>query len=277
MVRLRLPPGYVPQSHRSSESCQCCEDDVVEFNWNTLWWWSTDAAVWEWLRPLGAALFGAVVGGSFTLWGQTRAASEQASRDAAAADRKRADELRDQSRADAVRLFTDFTELHKDIRNTPSTFGDWVDGRHWVPKWREIWTDDRSLDIEVRARLLTDQDIRAQVQTLIYYLDRAARYTDNGPGTYQPDGTFSIQFFVEHLADEGVAVMGAYLRGEAHTTLKEPVWVNLRKVEANFEAWEEYEIERAQAAAEADSGPVDFDQWAVATPDAEQPEPRAEH
>lgn len=175
-----------------------------------------------------------------------------------------------------MQLFTDFTELHRDIRNTPSTFGDWVDGRNWVPKWREIWTDDRSLDIEVRARLLTDEDTRAQVQTLVYYLDRAARYTDNGPGTYQPSGTFSIQFYVKHLADEGVAVVGAYLRGEPHTTLKEHVWVNLRKVEARYDEWEEYQVRRAEAAAEADNDPVDFDEWAVTMPDAEQPEPPEE-
>ncbi|EYT59709.1 hypothetical protein [Microbacterium sp. UCD-TDU] len=229
----------------------------MAWDWNMLWWWVADDAVWEWLRPLGAALLGAIVGGSFALWGQIRAGREQAVRDTATADRARADALRDQSRAEAMQLFTDFTELHRDIRNTPSTFADWADSRHWVPKWRDLWTDDRSLDIEVRARLLTDEDTRAQVQTVVYYLDRAARYAATGPGTYSPHGGFSIQYYVKHLADEGVAVVGAYLRGEPHATLREATWVNLRKVEAAYDEWEEYEVERAEqaAAAEAESDP----------------------
>lgn len=222
----------------------------MDWDWNVLWWWVADDAVWEWLRPLGAALLGAVIGGSFTLWGQARATREQAARDAAAADRARTEVLRDHSREDAKVLFVAFTELHREIQSSVLTFAQHMNGQHWAADWGKIWTRSRSLDLDVRARLLTDPSIRARVQELVKYLDSAVDYADGGDGGFRSPLTTNLHYMVSQLSAEGLEVVGAYLRGEGHSTTRQEMWDDLARADSMYREWEEYEVARMEALAE---------------------------
>lgn len=149
----------VTQSGSSSTLDELCEDDGVTY-WDWLWAWVRDPVVWDWVRTTGAALLGALIGGLFTLWGQRQSAAQQIARESEASVRQRHDSLRDQSIADAKLLFAEFTALHRDIQVSELELGNYIDGHTWLPSWNKLWTKARSLDMDVRARLLTDELIR---------------------------------------------------------------------------------------------------------------------
>ncbi|MGW9114779.1 hypothetical protein [Microbacterium sp. NPDC055683] len=227
--------------------------------WDWLWAWTRDPEVWEWLRPTGAALLGALVGGLFTLWGQRQSAAQVADRETKAADRVRYETLRDQSREEAHKLFTGFTELHRDIQDSPWTFSQIANGRHWASHWREIWTKDRSLDLDVRARLLTDAETRRQVQKLVWYLDSAENNAD-GPfaqyGEFRSPLDTNLRYMVEQLSAEGIELLGAYLRGERYETTREVMWRDLAAAETAYIEWEADHFARMEAQAEEQAGAI---------------------
>ncbi|MBS1896959.1 MAG: hypothetical protein JSS88_06210 [Actinobacteria bacterium] len=218
--------------------------------WEWLWAWGRDPAVWEWLRPTAAALLGAFVGGLFTLWGQRQSASQQVAREEAESVKRRGEALRDQSREDAKLLFAEFTALHRAIQTSELSFGNHVDGHTWIPEWNDIWTRERSLDLDVRARLLTDPIIREQVQRLVEYLDRAPLYSDGGDGEFDSPLDTNLHYMVGQLSAEGVELLGAYLRGDSHATVRQRMWDDLAECDRAFVKWQEYVTARMEAQAD---------------------------
>ena len=226
-----------------------CQDEGVTF-WDWLWAWTRDPVVWDWVRTTGAALLGALIGGLFTLWGQRQSAAQQVAREDAASKRHRLDALRDQSRDDAKTLFVAFTELHREIQTAPLTIGQHMNGQLWAPEWGKLWTRNRSLDLDVRARLLTDPDTRIKVQALVGYLDSASDFADGGDGGFPSPLSTNLHYMVSQLSAEGVELMGAYLRGEEHVTTRQPMWDDLARATMAYAEWEDYEIARMEALAE---------------------------
>jgi hypothetical protein len=125
-----------------------------------------------------------------------------------------------------------------------------VNGQHWAADWSKIWTRSRSLDLDVRARLLTDSSIRAEVQELVKYFDSAVDYADGGDGGFRSPPNTNLHYMVSQLSAEGVEVMGAYLRGEGHSTTRQKMWDELARADSTYREWEAYEIARIDALAE---------------------------
>lgn len=219
--------------------------------WDSLWAWSRDAAVWDSLRPAFAALIGALVGGLFTLWGQRRASTTQITRDEKAALREEDIRRRDQARADARALFEDFTQLHREIQEAPASIGQQAGLSSWRKEWKAIWTRERSLVLDVRARLVPDDASRRLVQELVQLLDLAGDVS----GGYEAAGnpvalSTPLHYVVSQLSAEGIEVMGAYLRGATHATTRQQMWDDMRRARSDLADWQQHEVDRAEAMAE---------------------------
>lgn len=219
--------------------------------WDWLWAWSRDAAVWNSLRPAFAALIGALVGGLFTLWGQRRASIAQVTRDENAALREEDIRRRDQARADARALFEDYTELHREIQEAPASLGQQAGLSSWHKEWRAIWTRERSLVLDVRARLVPDDATRQLVQEVVQLLDLAGTVSGGFEAAGNPVALSTpLRYVVSQLSAEGIEVMGAYLRGATHATTRQQMWDDLRRARSDLADWEQREVDRAEALAE---------------------------
>jgi hypothetical protein len=234
------------RSRGAARAKTLCKDVQVEL-WSWLWAWGRDPEVWNWLRPALSALAGAAVGGWFTLGGQRKAAALQAARDEKAWERERAVERRQLARDDARALLEDFTDLRRQVDHL-STGIRFVDRGVAVKAWGDIWTRPRSLKAAVRAGLLPDAEVRAEVQGLVALLDYADEISVENrvpsPGT-----AHSLRSLVSALAAEGTEVMAAYLREEKHETTRADLLDEIRRASVAWDAWVEREVENAEALA----------------------------
>lgn len=229
--------------------------------WDWLWAWTGDDAAWDWFRTVLAALFGALVGGLFTLLGQ-RGQSEaqrqlqqkQFAADAAANqerwDHERKVEARTASLADARVLFEEFTALHRACQSAKPSLSESLRNASWEPKWKLIWTENQSLDMDVRARLITDPVIRSAVSELVRYMDSIPNLTKDG-SPYPRRLGVGLREAALQLTAEGIEIVGAYIRNEPHVSERGILFDALRKTQAGYAEWEEFEEERAMANAEA--------------------------
>ncbi|MEV7797472.1 hypothetical protein AB0O14_00130 [Microbacterium foliorum] len=214
--------------------------------WDWLWAWTRDPVVWDWLRPAFAALAGALVGGGFTLWGQRQSAHVQRERDKDAWTREQVASSHERAREDARKLFEDFTDLHREIQESPS--GIRLPPRtRWETEWKKIWNRSRSLSLDVRARLIPDDVVRGQVQELVQFLGIASEVSGDsweGNVVRVPTPLLSI---VTQISAEGIDVMGAYLRGAPHASTRDAFWDEMRRTSRDYDQWVDGEIARNEA------------------------------
>jgi hypothetical protein len=218
--------------------------------WDWLWAWTRDPVVWEWFRPALAALAGAVVGGAFALWGQQQSAAGQNEREKEAWLREQTAQRHERAREDARKLFEDFTDLHREIQETPS-------GVMRPPRasfhddWKRIWDRSRSLAMDVRARLIPDDDdnTRGKVQELVHFLDLADDIAADGWGGVPIKVAPTLEYLTLQVSAEGIEVLGAYLRGAPHATTRQQAWDELRQASVDYAHWEQREIQRHEALA----------------------------
>ena len=202
--------------------------------WDHLFDWIQDATVWEWIRTVLAALFGTLVGGYFTLHGQTKSALAQAQRDEIARQNHLADARRIDAQDDARALFRAFVDLDRDIRNAPA--GDFSNGKvTWRPVWETIWTRERSTEIRVLAELIPEVAAREQVGKVVRYLGLAADYSREGD--WVADSRWPVRHIASGLVGEGIATMSAYLRHDTHVFERDILWASL---EASDEKMHEF-------------------------------------
>ena len=229
-------------------------------DWDFFWAWTGDDVVWSWVRTASAALFGAVAGGAFTLLGQARQAKSQqalqtiqldaeAERTNARWERDRLDSAHRDSLGAAHELFEGFTAVQRSIQAERASLGDIVSGASWGPKWKRIWTADVSLDLDVGARLIVDDVARGEVQRIVTLLDQVSDVTADS----QNYGALNmgLQEAAGHLSAEAIEVIGAYLRRVNHKSDRGEFMTALEKARIKYGEWEDYEVERQIAAAEA--------------------------
>jgi hypothetical protein len=209
-----------------------------------------------------AALVGATIGGLFTAWGQARqfrAQSEfqrdqsESSNAAALAQWTREQDASDRAESlDVAReLFEKFTELHRAVQRDKPTFSEILQETGWGPKWETIWNPEVSLDIDVRARLISDERTRQTVQRLVELLDSVDSLTsDSG---YPTAVIVRLQHAAGQLTAEGIEVMGAYIRHQPHESERGVMLESLEKARERFDSWHESMAEEGIARSEAEA------------------------
>jgi len=219
--------------------------------WDWLWAWGRDDAVWTWVRTVFAALLGALIGGLFTLWGQSRQAKVQ--RDTLETQRveDRKNSAHAQSLVAAHDLFEGFTDAHRQVQHAKPTIGDYATGADWSPHWNGIWTEDVSLDLDVKASLIADPDARAQVKRIVDLLDQAKNVARESH--YPTALKIGLREIVGQLTAESIDVLGAYIRNEPHDSKRAAMFEALDTSVANYDKWEEHQIEASVYAMEVNA------------------------
>ncbi|MCZ0710565.1 hypothetical protein OYT00_11190 [Microbacterium paraoxydans] len=217
--------------------------------WDWLWAWTRDPIVWDWVRTTGAALIGALIGGLFTLGGQRQSMLIQSSRDKAAWVRTQDASRYDRSREDARKLFEDFAMLAREIQNKGETWAQLQGDETWADDWKSIWTTNRSLAFDVRARLLPDPDVRSAILELLDFLDSAPNLsTDDGHPS--PGLKVGVRTVVQLATAESIDVMSGFLRGDPYATTRAESLDVLRQASKLYSEWEDHMIASSDAAAE---------------------------
>jgi hypothetical protein len=174
-----------------------------------------DDVVWAWVRTVFAALLGALIAGLFTLWGQSRQAKVQ--RDSV--ESQRAEDRKNSAHAQSLEaahdLFEGFTGVHRQVQHAKPTISDYVSGADWSPHWDGIWSEDVSLNLDVKASLIANPDARAQVKRIVGRLDQAK---DVARESHYPTAlSIGLREIAVQLTAEGIQVVGAYIRNEPIT------------------------------------------------------------
>lgn len=220
---------------------------IVNFDW--IWWWAQDGVVWDWIRTVSAALFGALAGGLFTLRGQSKAAKVQAVRDEAA----RAHALEDQRRSDAagevLSLFREFVALQRDIDGAADERGE-DKRRPWTDVWEaKVSTKDRRAVLRTQAELIPDSATRESITSIVGWLWMAPEYSREGFGPGMTD--YTLPRLARLLVSEAIAVLGAYLRHDEFKTTRSALWDKMRTSDHEYDEWvEEQESARIEWEAE---------------------------
>lgn len=205
-------------------------------------WWTQDEAVWEWVRTVAAALLGAVIGGLFTLRGQTRAAKQQLDRDEKARQAALEDARREDTKADARALFESFIDLERAISDADRTFAQMIGEQAWYPTWKTIWTKERRRVIRAQAGLIPDRTTRESLTQVVYFLNRARDQSAEGNWPGAPDR--NLYHLVQALASEGTEIVEAYLRRDPFVTRRIGFIDRLAQTDAEFDTWQREESER---------------------------------
>jgi len=226
-----------------------------------LLWWTQN----EGIRVLVIGFVGAIVGGLFTYWGQSR------ERKAVLADRRR-----DQTAQDARALYQSFVRLLQDIEAAKFDFGHHL-GKPWRQEWRAIWTASRATSIRVQGELLPDAQVRNHIAETLRFLDNAVDISSEGRfGT-----KVGLNRLVLALAADAIEVLGTYLRHDKFANPHAKLFKSLRKVLRDQTKWEAQEQEASEAAAreyesqmsEADRLEIDGMIQAIIDPDVPNDEP----
>lgn len=173
----------------------------------------------------------------------------QRRRDEEAWDRAQTAERHASAREDARKLFEDFTILAREIQDAEESWPQILGRESWAKDWKKIWTLNRSLAFDVRARLLPVSEVREAVLELVNLLDAASDISAE-EGHPAPGLSVSIRRIVQIVTAEGIDVMSGYLRGDAYATTRSESLSTLRKAKTLYDDWEADEIERSNAAAE---------------------------
>ncbi|BDI23013.1 hypothetical protein [Herbiconiux sp. L3-i23] len=207
-----------------------------------------------------------MVGGVFTLLGQARQAeaqrkmqTEQFSAEEKSAlgrwEREQRGLAVSDSLESATELFKDFTALQRSIQAAQPSISDILSGASWVPVWRQMWTEDMSLDLDVKSRLLADDDARIAVQRIVQLLDSASDFAKEDMYPTHPTINMRLRNITGHLTAEGVEVVGAYIRRVPHTSNRLELMVSLETARTEYLRWEEREMEAAENY-EPDDAPI---------------------
>lgn len=245
---------------RSADLQRSNVDNVaIVTTWEWIWAWTGDSDFWAWARTLAAALLGVSIGGLFTVWGLARQSKSvsrlQRAQFAAASDAAAAQWEQEQVAAArlvslvvARELFERFVDLHRGIQREQPSLSEVVRGDSWEQKWEAIWSEEVSLEIDVRARLIVDEETRTAVQVLVVHLDAIVSVTsDAGYPTALP---VRLQEAAAQLTAEGIEVMGAYIRGQPHVSDRRSMLEALDQAEKRFEGFQNAVAEAEIAAAE---------------------------
>ncbi len=131
----------------------------------------------------GSSSVWCLAGGLFTLRGQSRQATvrrdlqkRQFEAEAKATEERLESErlaaAHERSLVAARELFEGFTGLQRPVQAAKPTIGDIVSGASWRRNWREIWTENVSLDLDVRSRLVADASARRAMRRIVTLRDQ---------------------------------------------------------------------------------------------------------
>jgi hypothetical protein len=225
-----------------------------------MWSWLGDGDVWEWIRTLAAGLGGALIGGLFSIFGQSaqakleRAAQKEQfdfQRDAAVSqwEREKAAAARANSIENAMKLMSNFVTLRQEIEAAPiKKVEAKVGGMPWEEWWR-LWDAQSEREYDTMALLLTDDATRLAVRRLVSLISKAEYLTAG----YNPEAIGrNTKDLVLELSSTGIELMGSYIRDTELDTAHENM---LAELDAAWLAYGEYEdwslqqtIELARAA-----------------------------
>ncbi|MFJ4015193.1 hypothetical protein [Microbacterium sp. NPDC090014] len=178
-----------------------------------------------------AALFGAVLGGLFTLRGQVKAAEAQVARDEIARQNQLADARRADAQDDARVLFRAFVDLERDVLSAP--VGSSNGGSPWWSSvWQGIWTAERRSEFRVLAELIPEHEPREQIGEIVRFLSLVIEYS--GEGDDPGDSNFPLRSLAHGLASEGLGAMSAYLRHDTYKYQRDSLWEALYRADAEM-------------------------------------------
>ncbi len=215
-----------------------------------------DPNFWEWIRTLGAALLGGILGGAFTLIAQIRSSKDQSrleeSRHQHEAEVRRGDRVQEEqdakfleSRNKAFDLFEEYVSLHREFQDAAPSPGQIAGGRSYVPTFRTIWTGDRSLRIDVLRILVADKLTRDYLERLGILIDELPTLDPHSPYGYEWFSTYRVAL---SLSADAVFTMARYLRRESFAPEHEE---SIQRLEERLAASQAREAADLQVAYEA--------------------------
>lgn len=152
-----------------------------------------------------AALLGALIGGLTTLVASYFALRAEARRDRRRHEHEQVLEIRSSARADVRELLSGFLELKNSVDQTPRSMRQVQGVESFGKEWDQIWTEKRRNELDVLATLIPDERARSDVNEVLLYLRRAVVLATD-------EYELSLPILTSRLAEEGVAITGAYLR-----------------------------------------------------------------
>lgn len=188
-------------------------------------------------------LVGALLGAGGAIGAQIVAGHLQAQRDALAAIRTTEEAARSAVLDDNRILLNELLEIHRELQKATPRMNEILKPDEWRPRWKEIWTDDRSLRIDAGARLLSESSARERVSRLIGLMDEAYDFTDPAWPDRRSTLVRSVGLF---LTAHAVAAVSEYLRRDSITAADEDVLVKFEGDSSRYQRWSEEEARRAE-------------------------------
>lgn len=217
--------------------------------WDLFWAWTRDGDVWDWVRTVTAALFGALAGGWFTLRGQSKAnaASQMQQARQFAAETEVATERWERERHASARLMSIETAralldklagLQTAVRSAPITKKQAIEGHQW-DEWALIWNDEVESELERLAELVVDDGTRSVLLRVISMLDGAENLTAGwNPERVKPD----IKSLTLQLISDAIGVTSSYIRDDVPNAEREEFLVALEKSWDHYVEYEEWSM-----------------------------------
>lgn len=200
------------------------------------------------------ALVGALVGGGFTIGAQMLSAWNQAKVEESrhTAERSMAEEqwvrdtgmrAREVLHPDVRDLLEEFTSVHRELEAAVPNFAQTMGRTSWLEEWSKVWTNERSLKLDVYRELILDEDSRNALKRVCALLDGASNITDEA-FTGKPPAR-DLRTLGMNLSSSGIGIVALYLRNEPYLPKDEPHWAVFEQRLAKYSAWEEAGIEQS--------------------------------
>lgn len=188
-------------------------------------------------------LVGALLGAGGAIGAQIVAGHQQSKRDAEAARRGAEEAARGAVLDDNRALLNELLEIHRELQKAEPGITEILKPDDWRPRWREIWTDDRSLRVDAGVRLLSDSGARGRVARLIRLMDEAYAFTDPA----WPDrGLVLVRNVGLSLTGHAVAAVSEYLRRDPVTAADDDILVRFELESSRHQYWWEQEARYAE-------------------------------
>lgn len=195
-------------------------------------------------------LVGALLGASGAVGAQVIAGYLQSRRDERAASNARDEAARAAVLEDNRALLKELLDVHRQLQAAKPNIGESIDPDNWRPRWKEIWTDDRSLSIDAGLRLLKDDAVRDRTTRLVRLVDEAFEFTEPAwHGRHER----RLRVVGLYLTGQAVIAISEYLRRDPISADDEATLTRYEDDAAAHADWVEEEAQiAADAAAESD-------------------------
>ncbi|MCU0116177.1 hypothetical protein [Curtobacterium poinsettiae] len=198
-------------------------------------------------------LVGALLGAGGAIGAQIVAGHLQAKRDALAARRTTEEAARNAVLDDNRVLLNELLEIHRELQRASPRMNEILNPDEWRPRWKEIWTEDRSLRIDAGVRLVSDSSARERLSRLIGLMDESYDFTDPA----RPGRRFTyIRQIGLSLTAYAIAAVSEYLRRDPIAATDEELLAKFEDEVSLHAHWWEQEVTRAEelsAEAEAEA------------------------